>query len=53
MAVPGDPALLSTAGAVAAEHASGEVYILPAVLLAVAGGMVAAVIAVHPPAGTR
>jgi hypothetical protein len=33
--VPGDPALLSSVGAVADEHASGSVFILPSVLLVV------------------
>jgi hypothetical protein len=33
--VPGDPALLSPVHAVATEHASGKVFILPAILLAV------------------
>jgi hypothetical protein len=45
VAVPGDPALLSTAGAVAAEHASGRVFVLPAVLLAALVALAAAVIA--------
>jgi hypothetical protein len=35
VAVPGDPALLSPVGTVAAEHASAKVFILPAILLAV------------------
>jgi hypothetical protein len=33
VAVPGDPALLATTGALAAEHASWRVFILPATLL--------------------
>jgi hypothetical protein len=35
VAVPGDPALVTTAGALAAEQASGRVFILPAILLVV------------------
>jgi len=44
VAVPGDPALLATAGAVAAEHASGRVFILPAVLLVVLVALAGAVV---------
>jgi hypothetical protein len=33
VSVPGDPALVTTAGALAADHASWRVFILPAVLL--------------------
>jgi hypothetical protein len=36
VAVPGDPALVTTAAALAGEHASGRVYLLPSVLAAVA-----------------
>jgi hypothetical protein len=35
VAVPGDPALLSTAAALTTEHTSGKVFILPGALLAV------------------
>jgi hypothetical protein len=35
VSVPGDPALVTTAGALAGEQSSGKVFILPAVLLAV------------------
>jgi hypothetical protein len=33
VAVPGDPALVTTTGALATEHSSGNVFILPAILL--------------------
>jgi hypothetical protein len=35
VAVPGDPALVTTAAILSGEHTSGKVYVLPAVLLAV------------------
>jgi hypothetical protein len=42
--VPGDPGLLSTAGALATEHASWTVFIVPVILLVVLAGLVSVVI---------
>jgi len=44
VAVPGDPPLLSTARAVATEHASWSVFVVPAILLAVLVLLVGALI---------
>jgi hypothetical protein len=45
VAVPGDPALVTTVGALAGEHASARVYILPTVLLVALALGVGAVVA--------
>jgi hypothetical protein len=42
VAVPGDPALVSTPSAVAAEHASWRVFLIPAILLVVLVGILEA-----------
>jgi len=43
--VAGDPALFSTPATVASEHASWTVYLVPAILLALLGGLLALVVA--------
>jgi len=50
---PGDPALLSTPGAVASQHPSWHVYVLPAILLAVLVLALVALVLRRRPAAAR